>query len=292
MRTLLFVFYLLYAFTLNCANTYLGLYLENLTSYEKKLFDVETGLRIDSVLSDSPAEKAGLKKNQIILKINNNKIINEDYLYSFISNFNPKDKISLLIQDKKLRFVKKVELGDKRQLFVNMNNQRMSSDPFFYLGAKGIPVNATIAPVFQLPPGILLTNIPNNSRADKFGLNDGDILMEINGQKVSSTKQLSDCFSCVSSAKPATIKVYRNGKVFQKKITLEPVKSANSITSNEMVIIGPHIYDEELYYIQELQKWMQSIPSQSEIQKKQMQKEIKLMQQKINNIKNRLESNK
>jgi len=83
---------------------------------EKKL-SVDYGALIDSdgknpaIVSGSPAERAGLKKGDIILEINGQKITEDNTLGSVISRFSPGDTIDLKILRDGKEFNLKVILG-------------------------------------------------------------------------------------------------------------------------------------------------------------------------------------
>jgi len=63
----------------------------------------------EAILADSPAEKAGLKKDDIILELNNEKITTENPLAEIILKYNPNDKVTLKIfrdnQEKNIEIV-------------------------------------------------------------------------------------------------------------------------------------------------------------------------------------------
>ena len=55
----------------------------------------EKGARINSVEKESAAEKAGLKKDDIITKVGDNKIEGSDDLYEAIGKYKPEEKVSI-----------------------------------------------------------------------------------------------------------------------------------------------------------------------------------------------------
>ena len=79
-----------------------------------------TPAKIDEVSIDSPAEKAGLKKNDIIIGINNNKIESILEISTFI-NTNTKDKINIKVlrNDRELVFVTEPNIINSKDAFGN-----------------------------------------------------------------------------------------------------------------------------------------------------------------------------
>ena len=79
-----------------------------------------TPAKIDEVVTESPAEKAGLKKNDIIIGINNNKIESILEVSMFI-NTTSTDKISIKVlrNQKELILVAKPNIIDSKDAFGN-----------------------------------------------------------------------------------------------------------------------------------------------------------------------------
>ena len=75
-----------------------GFNCKNLTEKELKIRKLsENGLLITNVIKDSSADKAGIKKNDIILTVNNKKFINFETFYAYLNTLNPESKVSLLL---------------------------------------------------------------------------------------------------------------------------------------------------------------------------------------------------
>ena len=68
--------------------------------------------------------------------------------------------------------------------------------------------------------GILISSIVQNSSAEKYGLRRGDIIMEIDGEKIHSYSQFSSIIDSKNAGDKIKIKFFRNGKIFEKEIIL------------------------------------------------------------------------
>ncbi len=83
------------------------------------------------------------------------------------------------------------------------------------LGVYAQDLNPELAQQFNLKPGTggaLITQVVKGSAASKAGLKQGDIITEINGQKVTDASMLQSYMAIQRVGTPLTIKVYRNGK--------------------------------------------------------------------------------
>ena len=70
--------------------------------YSMFFSQINYGAAVDEVVTDSPADKAGIKKDDIIISIDNEVISNANDVSSKITNYNVGDKITIgLIRDNK-----------------------------------------------------------------------------------------------------------------------------------------------------------------------------------------------
>jgi S1-C subfamily serine protease len=91
---------------------YVERYKENYTSIEQLLNDLglekEGGIFITGVVKNSPADKAGLREGDVILKINDDEVNDAAKLQEILLNYSPGDRITLEIVRSKKK--KKIEL--------------------------------------------------------------------------------------------------------------------------------------------------------------------------------------
>lgn len=94
---------------------FLGISQKNLTESQKEDNKIDAGVTVIDVVDGSPADKAGLRENDIITEIDGDKIEGTGELYRSIRAHKPGDKISIAyIRDGKLGKVD-VELGESDQ---------------------------------------------------------------------------------------------------------------------------------------------------------------------------------
>jgi len=99
-----------------------------------------------------------------------------------------------------------------------------------YLGIRYIPINASIQEQYKLSVdyGALIKKGANgedavvpNSPAAKAGLKEGDIVLEINGQKIDSDHSLASQLQNYKVGDKITLKILRDGKEINIEVTLE-----------------------------------------------------------------------
>ena len=92
---------------------YLGVVARDISDQLKKYFQVESGVLIEKVEEDSPAEQAGLQAGDVILKINDKKIEDFSDLIRVLNFYDPGDKVTVHYSRKGVVKLTKVTLGKK-----------------------------------------------------------------------------------------------------------------------------------------------------------------------------------
>ena len=102
-----------------------------------------------------------------------------------------------------------------------------------WLGVRIQEVTKEIAEVEKLkePSGALVASVSEKSPADKSGLKAGDIILELDGKKINSTRELVKVVASTKVGKSVTIKVWRNKRLISKKLTLGRLESSKEFKS-------------------------------------------------------------
>lgn len=74
---------------------------------------MESGIYVVEVIKNAPAEKVGIKKGDIILKIDGNNLNKMSELRKYIYTKSPGDEVTLLVQRNGIKSPVKIELGRK-----------------------------------------------------------------------------------------------------------------------------------------------------------------------------------
>lgn len=89
---------------------YLGVTTEALSQAMITALDVEHGVLIKEVVEKSPAEKAGLKKGDVILEVDGEKIVEYATLKGLVAA-KPDEKVKILIKRSGKEYTKEAKLG-------------------------------------------------------------------------------------------------------------------------------------------------------------------------------------
>lgn len=204
-------------------------HLFNKISGEKKAFlGVVTekaidGVKITDVSKGSAAEKAGLKKNDIITKIENKNISTPDELVEVIATYKPGENITIYYTRDGKSENAKATLGARSisQSFSFKDNglydrnfkiPDMSAIPHPYImqrfgrGRLGLRIEDT-----ENNSGVKITNVYDESVAAKAGLKTNDIITEVNGKKIKDVNEIKKELADIKDKTSYTIKALRNG---------------------------------------------------------------------------------
>lgn len=136
-------------------------------------------IKIRSVLEGSPAEKAGLKVGDVIIKIDNLTINGRSSYDEFLAYQRPNNEVTLsTLRDGKERSVKLQFIDGKLQRELMMRGVVSSK----YLGADFQPLNAEDKSKLKVKAGIRILNIRRGGAISQMGLNEGFIILSYNGK--------------------------------------------------------------------------------------------------------------
>ena len=88
-------------------------------------------------------------------------------------------------------------------------------------------IGITIGPIpdsalqdYDLPEGLFIVTVSPGSDAEAKGLRAGDILMEVNGQSVTETKQVAEIKDQFGVGDELQFRIWRDGKIFEVSVAL------------------------------------------------------------------------
>ena len=95
-----------------------------------------------------------------------------------------------------------------------------------YLGIVGRDVTEEIASEQNLPEGVYLTTIEENSPAYMAGLQNGDVIVAVDGKEIKNMKQLTSALNEMSPEDRMEIRAVRSGREESRELTFQAVLMA------------------------------------------------------------------
>jgi len=237
------------SFSLFVDGGFLGVYAEeiNKENYARYGLREVRGVGITQVVKGSPAEKAGLKKDDVILRFDGESVTSVRKLNRLVGEASADQTVRLTIsrggseqevsatlakhsgleniigptiRDEVLRSMPRkfpqINPDDTNFVFAFGTNRR--------IGVSTQPLTKQLANYFGAKDGgLLITSVNDNSPAAKAGLKAGDVITEVDGEKVTSSGDVSRAINKKQDG-DVTLTILRDRNT--RTITLTPEKPA------------------------------------------------------------------
>ncbi len=194
---------------------YLGVGIQDLTHDLAKSFGLKDskGALVSDVKDESPADHAGIKQGDVITKYHGQPVEDAVALQRLVTRTPVGSKVPVsVIRDGREREVTvtvneqpdttkiaKVETGEADYAFAGVAVQDLDQETAKELGLKG------------KAQGVVVTKVDPESGAQKAGLMPGDVIKEINRQRVKSVKDFEKMSSGVKKGDNVLILINRRG---------------------------------------------------------------------------------
>jgi len=208
----------------------LGIFIQNITDDTAKALDLKDtqGVLVSDVTKGSAAERAGIKRGDIITAINGEKIEDSNVFRNKVASTPPGTEITLSVtRDGQSQEIKaKLDEFDVNAVSRDQNNGGDEDQPqpekeSGKLGLSLQPVTPDIARQRKLPSndGLVITDIDPTGPAAEAGLARGDVILEVNKQAVASPDDVRAALD-KSGARPVLLLVSRRGQTIY--LTVRP----------------------------------------------------------------------
>jgi serine protease Do len=228
---------------------YLGVGVVELTDDRVKALKLKDdhGVEIKRVDPESPAARAGLKENDVVLEVNGKPVEDIEQFQNSIGDTQPGTKVNLTIW----------HYGNKQTVAATLDSRPDNiysflgpdlpdapmppmpaippngENPFAYLpgnsamvGFEGEALNPQLAEFFGVKDGVLVRSVNPMTPASKAGLKAGDVVVKVNGTPVMSPREITGLVRS-SRKKAVTFTVVRNKKEVMLNVELALDRSSS-----------------------------------------------------------------
>ena len=189
------------------------------------------GALVGKVLEDSPAAKAGLRENDVILAFDDQAIQAATSIYALLNETLPESRVMLkIVRDGVERDVT-VIVGERQggTDSTAQNPEPLHRAKTWRLGVKVAPLTPQLAEFFGVASnvGSLITEVEPRTLADRAGLKAGDCLLLLNGEPLPTSTDLNRAFNEIftKANNKVIVKIVRDRK--EQELTLKAVESEN-----------------------------------------------------------------
>ena len=193
----------------------IGVQVQNVTPDLAKSFGMAEpkGALVAQVNPDTPAAKAGIQRGDIIIEFNGHPIHEMNELPRMVAETAPGSKATLkILRDGKEKTLNLTiaELIDERQAQTK-EEEAPEKTP---MGLEVHNLNPALAQQFRLRDnkGVVVIRVESGGPAAEAGVRAGDLILEVNGEAVSTVKEYLEAIGKVKKDSVARFLIKREGK--------------------------------------------------------------------------------
>lgn len=204
---------------------WLGVAIQNVSKEMAEYYklDPARGVYVAKAYEENPAHEAGIRQGDIIIRINGKEINSSRDLTITIANLKVGQKVKVALIREGEKMTLPVKLGKRPDDVAENSFQGQNSPDDF--GFMFRPVDNDIARRLGYPAGIkglVVTDIKQGSLAARSGVRTGDLLVEVNHQKIKTVSGYSEAIGKVKKGGVAHMLFRRgNSQVFVVRFVKE-----------------------------------------------------------------------
>jgi serine protease Do len=172
---------------------YLGLIAQDVTPDVAELLKLKepAGVVIAQIEKNSPAEKGGLRVQDVILEVNGKKITSYDAFRNDVAMLKPGSEVDLGISREGRLMKVTVTLGERPSMTAQKGQP--AEEPEQTLGLEVQNLTKELADQFgyRLGEGVIVAGVAPGSPAAEKGIQQGDLIVSVNRQNVASVEEFS-----------------------------------------------------------------------------------------------------
>jgi len=190
---------------------WMGVSIQNLTEELAKSLGIKEteGALVSGIEKGSPADKAGLKRGDLVVQLDNKKVADSTGLRNMVSAIAPGTKVNIKVVREGKEQTIAMTLGEYKEKKVVKKSEYNNV-------LKGVTVQE-LTPALQdklnLPDnltGVVITDIASNSPAQGL-LQPGDVIQEVNRQPIQSAQDYEQTVSKIVNSDAVLLLIYREG---------------------------------------------------------------------------------
>lgn len=194
---------------------WLGVGIQALTPELAKTFGVKEGegVVINEVFQGDPSDKAGLSPGDIIVKVNGSAVSTPSTLSRMIAGLSPGMEAEIeVVRDGKKKVIT-VKLAERKE---EASFASVPPPPEEVLGFSVQDLTPDLAEKFKLKEekGVLITRVEPGSPAEAEGLREGDLLKEVNREKVTGAEEFNRVVKTIKEGEDVLLRIVRENRAF------------------------------------------------------------------------------
>jgi serine protease Do len=189
---------------------WLGVSIQAVTPELAKGFGLKEpkGVLISDVVQDSPADKAGIAAGDIVTEFDGKTVETPQDLQKVVALTSPGKGVPIKVWRDKAEKTLEIKIGETPEENVALKSTNKSKA---LLGLEVQPITPDIARQLNLrgPDGVVVASVDDNSPAAEAGLQRGDVIREVNRQRVRNMQEFERATKDVKEGDRVTVLLQR-----------------------------------------------------------------------------------
>ena len=184
-------------------------------------YDGSEGVLISDVTKEGPAEKAGMRQGDIMLRYAGKKLRNSNQLKNAVAATTPGDHVEIAIFRNGMTKTMAVEIVEREVNLRRTDGQQVEVD-------LGITVKDLTPDIGRQmgagedTQGVVVTEVKRGGMAARVGISPGDIIVAVNGEQVRSIRAFRELMSKEDLKKGSRMQILRDG--FRRFVFLQSLE--------------------------------------------------------------------
>jgi len=214
----------------------------------------DRGVEVRCVDEDRPAEKAGLKEGDVVLEYNGQRVEGGEQFMRLVRETPPGRTANLMVWRNGANQTLTATIGQRRPMEfdfdfdeltnvipkiapmppmppIHMPDIHIPDLPSTFmtwrsstLGIESESLNSQLAQYFGVKEGVLVRSVVHDSSAEKAGFKAGDVIVKVDGHKVTTPREISSILQSSRAKKALPVTVVRH----EKEVVLNVLLDENS----------------------------------------------------------------
>jgi len=187
---------------------WLGVGIQDLDEDLKAYYEVDHGVLVTQVFPGDPADKAGIRPQDVILSVNGTAVDSARELSKVVADLSVGETAEIKINRKGEVQTLKVKIAKRDESRLASGPEGPQAPSADALGIEVTDISENMANRFDLDSrkGVIVVNVAADSKAAGAGIRQGDIIKEINHQPVNSKAEYESLISDID--KGETVQFY------------------------------------------------------------------------------------
>jgi serine protease Do len=189
----------------------------------------KTGVLINDLTEDGPADRAGVERGDIILEFEGTPVRDADHLQILVAAVSPGTKVELEVlrdgREKRIR----VKLGERpvnpREAFARQSDEGERQNLASRLGLDIEPLTARVARELgydDVDEGLVVSDVRRGSVAATKNIREGDLILEVNRQEPDSIEEIDEILADVEEGDAVLLLLRRGQTTFYTAVKMPP----------------------------------------------------------------------